>query len=231
MYFSINAERTIITDFITEAAGLVNTVPVGDVFTWVEYAQHFGVPTRLMDWTSNPLAALYFACNSNKDSNGRIYILNQTGYKLLVDGDNKNDMEGKVLKEEAVKMIIDSENTFTYPMLFKPYYLDRRMLAQASRFMVWGSKRETLNEIIEELEKNGKVKEMSSYCDCNGVIIREAKEVDVLSEVHIASKDKTIIQRELDNMGINQAFLFPGLDGIGRAIEWRYNKNNQRVLL
>ena len=30
---------------------------------WVEYAQHFGVPPRLMDWIANPLIALYFACS------------------------------------------------------------------------------------------------------------------------------------------------------------------------
>ena len=42
-------------------------------FDTISIAQHHGLPTRLLDWTSSPLVALYFCVRSLAQEDGCIY--------------------------------------------------------------------------------------------------------------------------------------------------------------
>lgn len=51
---------------------------------WVQLAQHFGLRTRLLDWTRNASVALYFACQ-DADIDGLAFVLNPVDLNRQVE--------------------------------------------------------------------------------------------------------------------------------------------------
>ena len=67
-------ERTLNKQFTRMGSSLF---PIGAGLTDKYFlAQHHGLPTRLLDWTTNPLAALYFAISGSPDRDGAVFVLN-----------------------------------------------------------------------------------------------------------------------------------------------------------
>lgn len=56
-----------------------------DRLGWMQAAQHYGLPTRLLDWTQNAAVALFFACSEAPDADGLVAILNPLELNQLVD--------------------------------------------------------------------------------------------------------------------------------------------------
>ena len=45
---------------------------------WLVMAQHFGVPTPMLDWTTSPLISLFFACDGERATDGCVWQVRTT---------------------------------------------------------------------------------------------------------------------------------------------------------
>ena len=110
------------------------TTPPTSSFEWLFLAQHYGLPTRLLDWSSNPLVALFFAVEKNDEVDGAVYMVKHTvsdQYELF-------DYQTADYTEETKKDPFFSRFSI-HPgkgtaVFVRPKYTDRRYQNQKSIF-------------------------------------------------------------------------------------------------
>ncbi|WP_429033282.1 FRG domain-containing protein [Aeromonas veronii] len=71
-------ELSLMNEFKRLSAPVLNDVDTPKTeFEWLFLAQHYGLPTRLLDWSTNPLVALFFAVEKDDDIDGMVYATRQ----------------------------------------------------------------------------------------------------------------------------------------------------------
>lgn len=79
-----NMERTLFEQFRARAR-IHEKETLSDI-EWLAIAQHYGLPTRLLDWTENPLIALYFACQGGAED-GALFLYHMSKFSSPVHVD------------------------------------------------------------------------------------------------------------------------------------------------
>ena len=88
---------------------------------WLMLCQHYGIPTRLMDWSMDVLISLFFACYEENETNkdGALFVCNQNDYQIF------SAFENKVMETQDLVFVNTS-------------VINPRMRAQSGCFMLWG---------------------------------------------------------------------------------------------
>lgn len=157
-------------------------------------AQHFGLPTRLLDCTTNPLKGLFFAVeNPDFDAfNGAVYWIEPDAWYAYWVEDIVSDRENEVA-------------------MFFPASSNERLSAQEGCFIAF-----PLTKKIAVTKKEASVLPLTikNYPD----------NIKSLEKIEVEAKSKKQIRIELDKLGVNHRTLFPGLDGVARWIKSDYSK-------
>lgn len=72
-----------------------------DEDNFIAYCQHHGLPTELIDITENPLVALYFACEKDRDYEGMVYLFNKVRFNEIPI---KKSMVDKKISEQSFNL-------------------------------------------------------------------------------------------------------------------------------
>lgn len=228
---------------------LVSYVPFPLQSEWerLAMAQHHGLPTRFMDWTTNPLVALYFATRDTKTDEDNQPV-NSAVYVLISDPPRYTDFKRNNLK--PVKPVGD---TFTTPADTDPGYeafgLDDYEKAQAEADAISDVLKHStpFSEMLESAKEPKEViapPPIPSPFEINENVIYEPPHISprmraqdsVLLACHqplkvLEEKDwlEIIIKHEvhddirkrLDQYGVFDKQLFPDLDGIAKWLKYR----------
>ncbi|WP_227368854.1 FRG domain-containing protein [Halomonas sp. M20] len=195
--------------------------------------QHYSLPTRLLDITSNPLIALYFACKSAPNEDGEVIVFSMPRKEVkYFDSDVASCIANLVRlpKEEKDKISFEIENfngqtpikrLIHFIREEKPYFEPKIMPDDLRKIIC-----------VKGKQSNDRISSQSGaflLYGLDAVMDEEGTPEITVTRITVDNKEK--ILKELDLLNINESTVFPYIENSARYVadKYKFNKALQRT--
>ena len=210
-------ERGIQRRFIERAYDFLQQLPEpDDELGWLMLMQHYGAPTRLLDWSKSPFIALYFAYEDPNVSHDRaLWGLRTTGMFADNLGRDENAWPRRdPFNLYPASILEGGQERVYYPMANYSWTRDENnALREMRRSHSYNPHLVVPSELSPRLAAQQAVFTYDAALN-EGLPYRLRPDS---FKVILPSAWRTRVMSSLRTMGVTPAALFPGLDGVGRA--------------
>jgi hypothetical protein len=190
-------EGNLLETFKLRVPTYLERLPTTD-WEWLFLMQHYGLRTRLLDWTESSLIALYFAIRDNASNvDAAVWVMNPWWLNRQTFGEYVLFAADDLRAKDHAPLKPTEKLRGKLPIAITPIRSSPRIAAQRGVFTIHGNDRDALDRLscIEETE---------------GSCLQKL----VIPKAHVAT-----VRRELAISGISESLIFPELSGLCREIE------------